>query len=155
MPFISRLITLEEWISKALLVLIVVLVFFAAVMRSIGYPVPWSVDMAQLFFAWFAFLGASQALRRDSHIGVDVLTRILPERYQRIINIVHLILIGIFLSVIAYFGVILSMKNYARIIYSLQLSYSFISISVAFGSMLMLGTVISKLKKLVFPGSSF
>jgi len=149
MQFFKKLVMTEELIAKVLLVGVVILVFFAAVMRSAGYPVPWSVDMAQLLFAWFAFMAASQALRRDSHIGVDFFTRNLPIKYQKYISLSHYILIGLFLIVIVVFGVKLSLDNKDRVLNSLPLSYSLVTISVSIGSLLMLKTVISKIKGLI------
>ena len=70
---------LEDITSKALLAAITGLVFFAAIGRSLGYPLIWSVDMAQLLFVWLCFLGANRAMRLKAHIGVDLLVRRLPH----------------------------------------------------------------------------
>lgn len=73
------LIRLEDIASKTLLAAIVMLVFLAAVGRSLGYPLIWSVDMAQLLFIWLCFLGANRAMRAKAHVGVDLFVRKLPH----------------------------------------------------------------------------
>ncbi|MCA4910727.1 MAG: TRAP transporter small permease, partial [Methylobacterium sp.] len=50
-------IYLEDVVSKILLAAITLLVFVAAVSRSIGTPVVWSDDFAQLLFVWLCVLG--------------------------------------------------------------------------------------------------
>ncbi len=50
------LISLEFLLAKLLLACIVLLVFAAAVVRSVGHPLIWSVDVAQLMFIWLCFL---------------------------------------------------------------------------------------------------
>lgn len=136
----------ELLVSKILLVVIIVLVFYAAVARSIGYPVPWSVDLAQTFYAWFAFIAASIALKNKSHIGVDILSRKFPKKVQIILEIIGIVLSIGFLAIITYYGVQLSIKNYTRLMNSMNISYSVITISVAYGCFSMLLTSIVHLK---------
>jgi TRAP-type C4-dicarboxylate transport system permease small subunit len=57
--------------------------------RVFGFPLPWSLELTLLLFAWFAFLAASQASRRKTHLGVDILTMHLPLRVQKIIQIIN------------------------------------------------------------------
>ncbi|MEK9703335.1 MAG: hypothetical protein VW829_15060 [Deltaproteobacteria bacterium] len=50
---INERITQIEWVVGAtLLTVIVFLVFIASVMRFLGFPIIWSVDLAQLLFIW-------------------------------------------------------------------------------------------------------
>ena len=52
----------ELLVVKVAFVSLVLLVFIAAFTRYIGYPINWSVDMAQCLFAWCTFLAADIAM---------------------------------------------------------------------------------------------
>lgn len=136
----------ELALSIILLILIIVLVFFAAIARSIGYPVPWSVDMAQTLYAWFAFIAASIALKNKKHIGVDMLSRKLPKKVQVFLEIIGNILTLGFLGLVVYYGIQLSIKNVDRVLNSLEISYSIITLSVAYGCFSMFITSLFHLK---------
>ncbi len=135
----------EESISKLLLVVCVFLVVVASLGRWFGYPIIWSVDMAQLLFIWICFLGANQALRRGQHIGVDILFRYLSAPVQRALEIVHLCLIAAFLSAIVYYGIELTRLNVERQFSDTPISYAFVTAAVPVGSALLLATVIGQL----------
>ena len=84
MKRIGMFITLiERRLSEILLLFMVVFVFIAASLRWFGYPLVWSVDLAQLLFIWISFIGADIALQNNKHIGVDILTRNLPEKVYK------------------------------------------------------------------------
>lgn len=61
-----------------------------AVTRTFNRPIIWSIEIAQLLFAWLAFLGANQAMRAGAHIGVDLLTRNLPPPIRRAVALFNL-----------------------------------------------------------------
>jgi TRAP-type C4-dicarboxylate transport system permease small subunit len=144
-----NLIKIEEVISKLLLISVVLLVFLAATGRWFGFPVAWSVNMAQFLLVWIIFLGANQALRNNKHIGVDILTRLLPLKVQRYLELVILTLISCFLLFCIYYGTSLSLENSNRLISNTSISYSFITLAVPVGCFLMFITIIGNFKKVI------
>lgn len=142
--FRNLLISIEGKITKLLLIAVVSLVFFAAVFRWIGFPVAWSVEMAQLLFIWLIFLGANQALRNKRHIGVDMITIKLPKKIQNILAVIMDLLIAAFLIFMIYYGTQHSINNSLRSILNLPFSYSYITSVVPVGSTLMLLTIVFK-----------
>ena len=78
----SIVVKIEFVAGAALLLAIVVLVFIAALMRFLGDPLIWSVDLAQLLFIWLCFVGAARTMRLKGHIGVDLAVRMLGYRYR-------------------------------------------------------------------------
>lgn len=137
---------IENFITNLLMIGVVIFVFFASVMRWVGYPIPWSVEFAQLLFVWVIFLGANRTLREDKHIGVDFFTKRLPERLRVVIEIVTILLIMTFLIFIGIYGIQLSIENSVRLISNLSMSYSFVTLSVPIGCILMIFTILFKLK---------
>ncbi len=61
------IVKLEEYFVVIFLAALIMLVFIAAVLRWFGIGVAWSMDMAQLLFAWVCFIGADLALRQNKH----------------------------------------------------------------------------------------
>ncbi|WP_227939289.1 TRAP transporter small permease [Alkalihalobacillus deserti] len=139
------LLNIEEGLAKVLLVSVVLLVFLAATGRWLGFPVAWSVNIAQLLLVWIIFLGANIALRNNQHIGVDVFTSRLPLSLQKCIELLILLLMAGFLSLAIYYGTMLSLENSSRIISNTTLSYSYITMGVPIGCLLMLITIIAKI----------
>ena len=115
---------LEKRLSEILLLTMVLFVFFAAIFRKVGYPIVWSVDLAQLLFVWLSFIGADIALQNNKHIGVDILVRKLPEDVNKSITIVSYFMILCFLILVVGYGTYLAIINYKRQFSGMEISYS-------------------------------
>lgn len=140
---------LEELIAKALLAFIVLLVFLAALSRTLSYPLNWSVDIAQLLFAWTTFFGADIAMRKDKLMGVDLFIEKMSARTRTFLRIGHYTLIIVFLCGVIVFGLKLCVENYDRTFQTMEISYSWVTLSVPVGSALMIITSSLKLKQLI------
>lgn len=139
---INRLIKIEETTSVILLALVVLFVFVAAVMRTLGHPVIWSVDIAQMLFIWVCMLGGNQALRKGSHVGVDYFVRRLSLRVQIAIDMFSYILVALFLGVLVWFGIKLTLLNPERDLGAVDLPYALVTVAIPFGGLLMLITTL-------------
>lgn len=135
----------EEAISRILLAACTILVVVASLGRWLGYPIIWSVDMAQLLFVWICFLGANQAMRRNQHVGVDLLIVNLSPRVRRWIMAIHFLIIEAFLAAMVYFGINLTLLNVERQFGDTQMSYAWVTVSVPVGSALLFFTILGKL----------
>ena len=49
----------------------------------VATPSAWVEEVASLAYCWLIFVGSAEAHRRAQHVGVDVLTALLPPRAQR------------------------------------------------------------------------
>ena len=143
------LIRLEDHLSKLLLALIVVLVFAAGVARTLGMPLVWSVDLAQLMFIWLCFLGANRALRLKAHIGVDFFVRKVPFGQRRIVEIALGLMVLGFLAVLAWTGVKLTVLNWERVFGDSGLSYAWVTAAVPVGAGLLAVTLVAHLARAV------
>lgn len=82
---IDRFQTLIEWTIGLLLALMVVLVFGNAAGRYLlNAGIAASEELARLAFVWLIFLGAVLAVRERTHVGVDMMVRMLPRGAQRL-----------------------------------------------------------------------
>jgi TRAP-type transport system small permease protein len=152
--FVNTLVSGEKIITQIFLFLIIILVFVAAVARRVGYPLVWSVDLAQLLFAWTCFLGADLALQQDRHIGVDIFVRWLPKRVYTVIVFCSYVVILGFLGIIMIFGTYLAFKNSHRLFNGMPISYSWATISAPVGCLLLARTIIGKMIGLTKPAIS-
>ncbi|WP_139180761.1 TRAP transporter small permease [Virgibacillus salinus] len=142
---INTYIKVENFMSSLLLMTVVLFVFIASIMRWAGSPIAWSVDIAQLLFVWAIFLGANRSLRENRHIGVDFFVKKLPKKAQVVLEIIMLVFIIGFLVFLCRYGFMLSFENDIRQINSLSISYSFITIAVPIGCLLMSFTALAKI----------
>ena len=140
-----HLARVEELIARILLALLVLLVFVPAVTRTFNRPVIWSIEIAQLLFAWLAFLGANQAMRAGAHIGVDVLTRHLPPRLRKAVALFNLGLIAAFLAALLWYGVELTFVSVDRRFMTTNLSFAFATVAAPLGAALLLLTTTGRI----------
>lgn len=125
-----------------LLALIVVLVGVAAAARVAGSPIIWSIEIAQLLFAWLAMVAADLALQQDRHIGMSLLLDLLPpslRKYAEAFNILILVALVGFLAIYALMNTVLM---HPRLIGATQMNASLIHASMAVGLLLMLRTLL-------------
>ena len=128
-----------------LLVAVVILVAVASVARAMGSPIIWSVEMAQLIFAWLCMLAADIAMQEDRHFGLQFLREILPERtshWLEVINILVIIAFLVFLLNYAWTNMILM---HPRLVGAAQINASYIHASMVVGILLMIRTMVSQL----------
>lgn len=134
---LRRLAQLEFFIAAALLGVIVVLVFAAAIMRFFGHPLIWSIDMAQLLFIWLCFFGATRAMREKGHLGIDLLVRWLPPVGRFRLELVISVIILVFLGLLAVEGYNLTMLNRQRLFGDSGLSYAWVTSAVPVGCIML------------------
>ncbi len=138
----------ETFIIKVLLVFLVSLVFVAAATRYLGYPINWSVDIAACLFAWCTFLGADVAMRNNKLMNVEFFIRKLPEKQRDFVELLNLFIILIFLFAMIGYGSKLSYTTRFRTFQGIPwFSYTWVTISVPIGSILMSITTILKIRE--------
>lgn len=135
----------EEFLFSFLFAVMVALVFSSAISRGIGKPLAWSLDVAQLLLCWTSLVGADVAFRHDKFIGLDLFTRKMPVKVQKVLEIVVLVLMQVAFCIFIYYGVMLSIKSWKRSFQTLPISYSFVTIALPVMSTLMTLTNILKI----------
>ncbi len=138
---------LEETLVKSFLVSITFLVFISAIFRTIKYPLNWAVDLSMLLFAWVVFLGANMALRNTELVNVDLFINKFSAKIRKNIYIFWNIIIILFLFFLIWHGIPLAMESTSRQFQTLGISYSWATISVPVGALLMIITTCIKIFK--------
>lgn len=130
-------VRLEDILAKFLLAAITVLVLIAAISRTIGQPVIWSDDMAQLLFVWLCVFGATRAMRLQTHMAVDYLVKWLPRTPRWLLELANAAMVLGFLMTLAISGYKLTMLNWQRVYGDSGISYAWVTIAIPVGSFLM------------------
>ena len=110
----ERFTRFEEGLAMGFFAVTTTLVFVGAVARTIGEPLIWAIDIAQMSFAWACVLGADIALKRNAHIEIDILVRSFPRSVRRVLAAAWLGAISVFLAALVYYGTSLTLLNLER-----------------------------------------
>lgn len=138
----------EETIAEAFLVASVTIVFVAALARSLGYPLRWSMDMATFLFAWAAFFSADVAMRNNRHVALEFLVGRVPDRWRYGIRLINYLIILVFLGFLIWYGVEMSYATRYRAFQGIPgFSYMWATLSVPVGSLFLAATTIVKVRE--------
>ncbi len=137
----------EILLAQCALALLSLLVFAAAVGRTLYYPLNWAMDAATFLFAWAVFLGADAAMRLDRLFCLEVITGKLSQKAQLYFKVINYTIIIVFLGGMIVYGLWLSYTTRLRTFQGIPgFSYTWVTLSVPFGCALMLITAILKIK---------
>lgn len=139
----------EQWIAGILLFAITLLVFLSALARTAHYPLNWAVDISLLLFAWLVFLGGDIVLRSTNLIGVDIFLNKMPKKVQHTLHVIFHVMMIAFLAVLVVYGIPLCIENKKRLFQATNLSYSWCSLSVPVGALLMIVSTSIRLRNLL------
>ena len=137
----------EKVICGTGFVILVLLVFFSAILRFFRVSMSWNIDLAMLFLAWTSFLGADIAWRSGQLIGIDILTRHLPAVVQKILSLIILVIIFFLTCVICVYGARLVWVERLRMYQSIPVPYSVVTMSLVVATFSMYLSTIGKIKK--------
>lgn len=101
--FIKRI---EEEICSIIVVMLVVSTAIGVFWRYVLHnPLPWPNELGMFLLLWLAFLGASLANKDDGHYKISILYNALPEKVQRVTNILNDLLKLTFLIIFIYISI--------------------------------------------------
>ena len=141
----NNLVKLEERLAMAFFAGTSFFVLVGAVTRTVGSPLIWAVDLAQLSFVWACMLGADLAMKKNAHIEIDIVVRHFSSATRRQIAIVWLFAIAAFLAMLVWYGTQLTLMNMERELGDIGISYSWITSAIPAGCVLMLATTLRRL----------
>ena len=134
--------------------LLITMVFLAAILRFFRFSVAWNIDLALFLLAWTAFLGADIAWREGKLIGIDLLVKRLPSSIAKIIQFVVYLIVLTALIVIVVNGSRLAWLERVRRYQSIPIPFSLMTLSLIVAASSMIVTTLIKIKRLFFPGTT-
>ena len=80
---------IEETLISAILG-VMTLITFANVVARYGFNknILWALELTVFLFGWLVLLGASYAVKKGSHLGVDIVVNILTSKLRRVLGLV-------------------------------------------------------------------
>ena len=80
---------IEETLISAILG-VMTLITFANVVARYGFNknILWALELTVFLFGWLVLLGASYAVKKGSHLGVDIVVNILTWKSRRVLGLV-------------------------------------------------------------------
>ena len=140
----------EAFLARVFLLTMVVLIFGSGVARLIGSPINWAIDVATCVFAWGCFFSADVAWRKNKLMSVEVLTNHFPEKGKQCCRLVNYVILTAFLVYVIPAGVWLSYVSRARSFQGIPaFSYSWVTMSMPVGGILLLITTLLKIREQV------
>jgi TRAP-type C4-dicarboxylate transport system permease small subunit len=102
----------EAAVLIAIVGVMTVVVFLQVLYRYVfAQPLQWSEELARYLFVWLSIMGATLALQKKGHFGLDLFYKMLSNRFQRIVKFPVYLLMGIVIFVILFQGIILVQKT--------------------------------------------
>jgi TRAP-type C4-dicarboxylate transport system permease small subunit len=71
----------------------------------------WAEEVSTSAFIWSVFIGASAAYRYKMHIGIDLITKLFPERARELVSIIINFLMAVINGYVCYLSVLLIQAN--------------------------------------------
>lgn len=140
---------IEMAIAALLFVAIVVLVGVAAVARSAGSPIIWSIEIAQLLFVWLVMLAADIALQEGRHFGLALLLDNLKPRARFVFDVVNILILIALLGFLLVYAVKNVQLMHPRLIGATQMNASLVHAALLVGIVLFLRTLAVQLYRRV------
>ncbi len=108
LAFTDILVGFAKWSAIAAAVTMTVMVFLQVIFRYvIGEALAFSEELARYMFIWSVAMGTALALRRHSHIGVEIFVERLPVRFRNPVVIVGTLLNLLFFGLLVWYGFVM------------------------------------------------
>lgn len=79
----------EEILISVILGIMTLITFANVVMRyGFNKNILWALELTVFLFGWLVLLGASYAIKKGAHLGVDIVVNILPPKPRRTMGLV-------------------------------------------------------------------
>ena len=94
---------LDAIITGTTLTICVILVNANVIMRYFfNNPIHWSEEIVTSLFVWTVFIGSSYAYRKHSHLGVDIVVNMLPQKVKGVVRAVMAVVEFLVLAMLTY-----------------------------------------------------
>lgn len=135
----ERVDRVAVWISIVYAFLVTVTVLASVFLRMAGRAPTWSEEFARWLLIGIAFISASVALKRGSHIGITVLVKSIP--YNLVVKAIILfsnLLVLTFLLYMFWFGIDAALKAVDQTGDIIPLSVVYIKLHIPLGAAMMI-----------------
>ena len=102
---LGYIVTAEQYVCCALLVIMLTICFVAVVMRyAFSRPLVWSEEVILTCLIWFGFMCISIGIYRDDHIAIEGAFHKFPPSVQFACTIFRHVVLTVFCAFMTYYG---------------------------------------------------
>lgn len=138
--FLDKILGIDYLISGLCLIILIFITFFGVIWRYfLNAPFIWQEEVQLALITWVIYFGASAAFRNGSHIAIDMIVDMFPEKLQRVMDIViYIVSLGV-LGFIFVNGISLveQFVRTSRVTNILRIPTQYIYIAIPIGCVLM------------------
>ncbi len=119
-------VNFELYIGAVFLSITSVLVFVNVITRYfLSFTFNWTEEVAVGAFVWVIFLGLANAYKTKGLIGVEVLTNLVPDKFQPVVLMLTSAVVTVLSSAMFYLSYLYFLKS-TKITAALEVSYKYI-----------------------------
>lgn len=118
MQIIRVLVRIGQWLSAAILVVILIIDFVGVVLRyGFNYGFRWSEEVQVFGLIWIVFLAVGELAYKNEHLSTDVIKEYLNVPIKRFLTVFKLLIIWItsFLMIVGGFKVVMNSFNISQV----------------------------------------
>jgi C4-dicarboxylate transporter DctQ subunit len=113
---------LYNWLIRAGAGLASALFVFAGIMLTYEVvaryfftkPTSWAAELSQMCLIWGSLLAMAYLLSKRQHIQVDAVVQLLPAYLVRCVDVVVLVVVGVFAAVVTWYGFEIFYDSFTR-----------------------------------------
>jgi TRAP-type C4-dicarboxylate transport system permease small subunit len=107
------------------------------------YPLPWTEEISRIAFVYSIFVGATIAVRENTHLNIDILLVVLPKGLAQVITVFGSVLVGVFLGFVTWEGTALVLATGIQMTPVMQIPFRYLYLVVpASGAFMLLYLVL-------------
>ncbi|MEY4680867.1 MAG: TRAP transporter small permease [Alphaproteobacteria bacterium] len=122
--------------NVAFAVLLVAICWGVLSRHVVAAPAAWVEEVAALAYCWLIFVGSAEAHRRAQHVGVDVLTSLLPRQARQALAVAVEAFVVVLAAYVAWLAVLQAIASHSSATSMLRLPLSTGYAGVAAGFLL-------------------
>ncbi len=122
------------WVLAVVTAVMSIAIFVQVLCRVfLGTAIVWAEEFAVLLFAWTIFLGAAYAQATDSHLSIDAFRNVVGKKAATFLDVFRLAVIATCSVVAIWQGVKLTLKALPLLYPAMEITRSFLYVSVPIG----------------------
>ena len=114
----DRILDIFTFFAGFLLIFTVVSVCLGIIMRAMGRPLAWVLEVSEYNLIYIAFLVAAWVLKVEGHVGIDIVTNQLKPRTRSLLSAITSAICAVICVILTWYG--------ARVTWKFVLSGEFV-----------------------------
>ena len=99
------IVNMDLFLAAVALAILVTVTFGGVIMRYfVGKPIIWAEEVQLWCFLWMTFLGAGAAFRHGSHVAVEMVVSLFPQKLQKFIEKMDYAICMVVLGYLGFLG---------------------------------------------------